>query len=104
MKRSEIKSKDVHETFKVKLKPLDTLREYGRSLGGDMSEDLSYFIKFDGKLLKSNEQPTGGFTCFTKHVLENGEEFLVVDHPNIITKREYEASKILYERRKNNNK
>lgn len=85
--------------MKVKLKTLKKLRKYGKCVGGDMSTVLEYKIDFNGNLipLDADLDELGGFNMVYKDVLENGEEFLVVDHPNIITKDEYERTKCLYE-------
>lgn len=86
--------------MKVKLKSLDKLRNFARHTGGDMSETLGYYVRFDGSLIPNDAtlNDESGFHAVFKHVLENGEEVLVVDHPNIITKREYEQTKELYEK------
>lgn len=92
--------KKIVNGFFVKLKELNELREFGRHLGGDFSETLGYYIRMsDGSLIPNdadlNEE--GGFHCFPKHILDNGQEYLVIDHPNIITKREYDTAKALYD-------
>ena len=85
--------------MKIKLKTKKLLRKYGRHVGGDMSTTLEYRIDFNGNLIPTEVDcdELGGFHVVYKDVLENGEEFLVVDHPNIITKQEYEMSKSLYD-------
>lgn len=87
------------KSFKVKLKSLKKLKKFAMNNGGDMCETLKYVIKPNGELVENmtDLNKLGSFHTVFKHVLENGEEFLVVDHPNIITKREYEMSKVLYE-------
>ena len=83
--------------MKVIMKSLRQLRKYGRNLGGDMNESLTYFIRMsDGSLIKTSENADESFIAVSKDVRDNGEEFLVVDHPNPISKREYEATKVLY--------
>jgi len=83
--------------MKVKSKTLKELKKYARHLGGDMNETLHYFIRAsDGSLLKTLDSPECTFTAIGLHVLNHNEEFLVVDHPNPISKYEYESTKILY--------
>ena len=63
-----------------------------------MSESVTYFTKMsDGKLIPLEEHLKASFNAKSFHVLDHGKEFLVVDHPNIITKREYEAMQDLFE-------
>jgi len=88
------------KTFKVKLKSIQKLKKYARHFGGDMSESNAYVLKHNGELVDKRVELNdveGGFIHVVKHVMENGEEFLVVDHLNIITKVEYERTKALYE-------
>lgn len=81
---------------KVKLKTISELKKFARHLGGDMSETLHYFIKFDGKPIKNTEEPNTSFHAVGFHVLDHGEEFLVVDHPNPISKQQYDAYRELF--------
>ena len=87
--------------MKVVAKSINKLKKYARHLGGDMSETLHYFIRMDnGELLERGENPDTSFTAKGLHVLEHGEEFLVVDRPNPISKQEYEQIKVLFEEQK----
>lgn len=92
--------KKMIEAFTVKLKELKDLKKFARHFGGDMSESMAYVIRHDnGELVdrNANLNDIGSFTHTVKHVLENGQEFLVVDHPNVISKADYERTKALYE-------
>ena len=85
----------------VKLKSLEKLKPFARHLGGDQNGSLHYFVRMGTKEPISNlEEPNcidGAFMASGYHVLEHGKEFLVVDHPNLISKREYEMLQELFE-------
>ena len=87
------------EGFYVKLKSNKELQKYARHLGGDMSETVGYYIRFDGTLIPADADlnKEGGFYCFPKHVLDHGQEFLVIDNENTLSTREYNSSKALYD-------
>jgi len=83
---------------KVKLKTANALKRFARYLGGDMSESVTYFIEMGtNRPMENNESPQNSFHAKSFHALEHGEEFLVVDHPNPISKQEYETFKDLFE-------
>lgn len=88
---------------KVKLKAVNELRKFARYLGGDMSEDVHYFIRMSsGDLIENEKEPTGSFHAIGFHVLDHGEEFLVVDHPNPISKQQYDTYRALFEEQDEN--
>lgn len=83
--------------MKVILKSTKTLKKFARYLGGDMSETIHYFIDmFTKEPLESTEEPDKSFMAKGFHATDHGEEFLVVDHPNPISRDEYERIKALF--------
>ena len=83
---------------KVKLKTANMLKRFARYLGGDMSESVTYFVEMGtNRPMENTEDPQVDFHAHTFHVLDHGEEFLVVDHPNPISKQQYELMKNLFD-------
>jgi len=83
---------------KVKLKTASALKRFARYLGGDMSESVTYFVEMStNRPMDRTEDPDVSFHARSFHVLEHGEEFMVVDHPNPISRQEYETFKDLFE-------
>jgi len=63
-----------------------------------MSETVHYFVDmFTKEVMERNEDTNKNFIVKGFHVLDHGEEFLVVDHPNPISRQEYEAVKDLFD-------
>lgn len=88
----------IIDTKKVRLKSLNSLRRFARFLGGDMSETVHYFVDmFTKEVLERDEDTDKNIIVKGFHVLDHGKEFLVVDHPNPISREEYEAIKDLFD-------
>jgi hypothetical protein len=82
---------------KVRLKTSNLLKRFARYFGRDMSESVTYFIDIKtGKPIENRINPDTSIFVSSFHVLQHGEEFLVVDHPNPISKDEYEKMKELF--------
>lgn len=89
---------DLLNVKKVKLKATHKLKRFARFLGGDMSETVHYFIDMvTGEPMESNKEPNKSFMAKGFHVCDHEEEFLVVDHPNPISRDEYNKIKELFE-------
>ena len=81
---------------KVRMKTISQLKRFARHLGGDMSEDIYYFAKSTGNLIENIDDGYKNFNAVGFHALDHGTEFLVVDHPNPISKQQYEAFRELF--------
>lgn len=93
--------------MKVKSKTIDELKKYAFPVDrGDMDENMYYCLRFNGELIERKRKLDftktkindieGSFTFKPFHWSEHDTEFLVIDHPNIITKDEYERMKDLF--------
>jgi len=82
------------KTKKVKMKSMDSLKPYRQHMPGqgEMDENTYYAIGMvDGKLIKTHKtmnQVGGSVVVKRVHWCDHGQEFLVVDHPNPISKSE----------------
>jgi len=86
---------------KVRTKTIEDLKPYSQPLPrGDMDENQYYCVLMGNKeLVKSKfslNDVGNAFTIKPLHWAEHDAEFLVVDHPNPISKKEYEHLKSLF--------
>lgn len=83
--------------MKVKLNK-DLIKEYGFHVGGDLSETICIALDKDGNPIKYKD--VNEKCCFTMTVqamdLATDSEFLVVDHDDPISERQYEVFKKIY--------
>lgn len=83
---------------KVKLKTKKQLKKFAKYMGGETSETLYYIIDLkSGKPVESEPKEDGAYVAKAFNAVNHGEEFLVVDHPNPISRQEYDLIKELFE-------
>jgi len=72
------------------------IKQYWFSLGGDMSETMGIAVNHEGEVITYEEFKKIGGSVKPIHVLELEDEFLVVNHDNPISNREYETFHNIY--------
>lgn len=71
------------------------LKEYGFSVGSDMSESVAIAIDQEGNPLKYKDIEKTRHTMVF-HCLDGGKEFMVVDHESPISLTQYDMFKVLF--------
>jgi len=73
------------------------VKQYCFPLGGDFSETMGIAVDFQGHPITFDQFKEKGGTLKPLHPLDLKEEFIIIDHPNPITKSEYDQFKLYFE-------
>ena len=82
---------------KVRMKTVNQLKRFIRRIDDmDKVGNINYFVDFNGELIENTNNTIHNFSVVKFAVSDHGKEFLVVDHPNPISRQDYEASKGMF--------